>query len=467
MKKIICIIFILSSQIAYSQNLVLPDSMITSKLNSQLEFEKNQEKQIFFYDNDENLIRNEFYNINELSGEWIMVYYFEWKYDNYLLLEEKTFLHLNDYPNFHLTEHYIYEYSATGDLTRKIYKSFNQNLSEPDTIIRIYDYKYDNLFNLIEQKLFDFKRHIHVEYNDTLNKFDTITIETSIVLHKIDYYYNNYQLDSLCVSRPDHTEIWEKYSKQVFEYEGDSIYSKIDYSLVEDNWRTGLYEKNWITNNRVTKKEIYDGYPVWRLDKQHEYYYENNNLIEYKLINASDEKTDLWRKFEYNEYNQLLTVKWGYSNLNNSFNYYYSDDIVNSFSPSNHGYDFINQLDDDYSNDYRFDFSSHFGELLNYYLWKMSNENRKFKYYYPGIILKTKNFDLQNIEIFPNPTTDWLNIVSEEKFNNFHIYNMFGELVHSGVVIGHKIKVELKTGNYILILKNVNGIAKHKLTIIN
>ena len=77
----------------------------------------------------------------------------------------------------------------------------------------------------------------------------------------------------------------------------------------------------------------------------------------------------------------------------------------------------------------------------------------------------TKNLAfLENTVIFPNPTTDIINISSSVKINNVVIYNYVGQRVYEGK--STKINTsKLDTGVYIIRIETVRGIQTHKLTL--
>ncbi len=77
----------------------------------------------------------------------------------------------------------------------------------------------------------------------------------------------------------------------------------------------------------------------------------------------------------------------------------------------------------------------------------------------------TKNLAfLENTVIFPNPTTDIINISSSVKINNVVIYNYVGQRVYEGN--STKINTsKLDAGVYIIRIETIRGIQIHKLTL--
>jgi ELWxxDGT repeat protein len=68
----------------------------------------------------------------------------------------------------------------------------------------------------------------------------------------------------------------------------------------------------------------------------------------------------------------------------------------------------------------------------------------------PSTLSITKVFK-DTLDIYPNPTSDYINISSEYLDNDFKIYSLLGQVVKKGKITSSKITVsDLSTGNYIL-----------------
>ena len=78
----------------------------------------------------------------------------------------------------------------------------------------------------------------------------------------------------------------------------------------------------------------------------------------------------------------------------------------------------------------------------------------------PGATLSSYDYDLSRVEVFPNPTSDYVVIKGLSENYNFSIYNLIGARVLSGIVKpGDKIDVSLLAkGMYLLKLKEETSI---------
>lgn len=83
----------------------------------------------------------------------------------------------------------------------------------------------------------------------------------------------------------------------------------------------------------------------------------------------------------------------------------------------------------------------------------------------PATLSITKVFK-DTLEIYPNPTSDYINISSEYLDNDFKIYSLLGQVVKKGVINSSKITVsDLSTGSYILKVTKDQKTATKKLVI--
>lgn len=74
-------------------------------------------------------------------------------------------------------------------------------------------------------------------------------------------------------------------------------------------------------------------------------------------------------------------------------------------------------------------------------------------------VLSTENFDVANaIKLFPNPSTDFIEISGLERSEGYSIYNILGAKVKSGTVSdGDRINVaDFSNGLYLLTINNLN-----------
>ncbi len=79
-----------------------------------------------------------------------------------------------------------------------------------------------------------------------------------------------------------------------------------------------------------------------------------------------------------------------------------------------------------------------------------------------GILATGENSTLVTT-VYPNPTSDFLNIKSSQKISKIEIYDMSGKLVKSGILKDEKINVQnLSKGNYLLKIQTENGVVTSK-----
>lgn len=77
--------------------------------------------------------------------------------------------------------------------------------------------------------------------------------------------------------------------------------------------------------------------------------------------------------------------------------------------------------------------------------------------------LATSDVNKTKLSIYPNPTTDVLNIKSDSKVKSADIYDISGKLVKSVEVADGKINVqELANGSYVLKVSSEKGATSHK-----
>ena len=77
--------------------------------------------------------------------------------------------------------------------------------------------------------------------------------------------------------------------------------------------------------------------------------------------------------------------------------------------------------------------------------------------------LGTNNNALSIITLYPNPTSDFLNIKSSQKISKIEIYDMSGKLVRSEKLKDEKVNVQsLLNGNYLLKIQTENGVVTSK-----
>ena len=77
--------------------------------------------------------------------------------------------------------------------------------------------------------------------------------------------------------------------------------------------------------------------------------------------------------------------------------------------------------------------------------------------------LGTNNNALSIITMYPNPTSDFLNIKSDQKISKIEIYDMSGKLVQTSKMNNEKVSVsKLPKGNYVIKIQTENGVVNSK-----
>ena len=139
---------------------------------------------------------------------------------------------------------------------------------------------------------------------------------------------------------------------------------------------------------------------------------------------------------------------------------FYNQGVTQSISPSL----IANAGSISYSGDVKVDWAV--GELA---VQSHAGSNNLTEGFFQGFNLTTSVFNIEeeiNIELYPNPTQDLLNIESdEEKIVKIDIYNLLGERVRSLTNIGNTIDIELlNSGTYFLYCHfNNGGFSIHKI----
>lgn len=158
-----------------------------------------------------------------------------------------------------------------------------------------------------------------------------------------------------------------------------------------------------------------------------------------------------WVSFEFNRNN-------GY--IDN----YYTLDTSMGLNPFNYiGMDSLNRLWFAQKTGTIGTFNYYIGSL-NYNLSIGNNVQKLIYFRSTAITLGSKEFDVPDFSIYPNPTHDWLNLNGEDLINqNYQIFDMSGKILNYGKVENNKINVDnLATGMYLLKIYNRNNSRKSK-----
>ena len=80
-----------------------------------------------------------------------------------------------------------------------------------------------------------------------------------------------------------------------------------------------------------------------------------------------------------------------------------------------------------------------------------------------ALLAAGENSSISIITLYPNPTSEFLNIKSDQKISNIEIYDLSGKLVQTSKMTGEKVSVnQLPKGNYIIKIQTENGVVNSK-----
>jgi|GEM_PF-1673150 len=101
---------------------------------------------------------------------------------------------------------------------------------------------------------------------------------------------------------------------------------------------------------------------------------------------------------------------------------------------------------------------------LNYNLGIGNNVQKLIYFRSAAVTLGSKEYDVPDFSIYPNPTQDWLNLNGKDLTNqNYQIYDMSTKIISYGKIENSQINVEnLTTGMYILKIYDRNDSRKNK-----
>lgn len=281
MRYFLIIVFSIFYFIGISQNIILPDSLIESYITAD-SVRISGNKHYFYYDEGNNIVRNELYVYDNFNNKWYLYTYVEYLYENDLLQYE------NDYAGSSICNDIVL-YSS------KIYHYINNTLRAKTIAHANYDdnckvgfniqfYEYDTLVNVSS------KREFYA--NDSIPSIDSIKAESykkGIGDFKEEkYYYSNNRIDSVIYYRPysalDTTYV-HPYYKEYYTYEEDTLIEKVAKKIsgFEGSWLNYTLERYKLLNGKVSQSELYSwSYPTWIEDEIREYEYEDDNLLEFR-----------------------------------------------------------------------------------------------------------------------------------------------------------------------------------------
>ncbi len=79
--------------------------------------------------------------------------------------------------------------------------------------------------------------------------------------------------------------------------------------------------------------------------------------------------------------------------------------------------------------------------------------------------LSNDDFISEEITIYPNPTTDYINLPKQLQNASYSIFNVSGKLIKQGIVTSEKLNLDLSSGLYIFKASNLSGEVVKKIVI--
>ncbi|MES2588346.1 MAG: T9SS type A sorting domain-containing protein [Bacteroidota bacterium] len=333
-----------------------------------------------------------------------------------------------------------------------------------EKVFRI-EYKHDSNGILILTKIFEFntdfnfwfntlKEEISYNQSNFQNKtiFQRDELDTTLWnnFSKVDYSYNldNNLLDSIEYFDYESTPMnYNIYSKIEFRYNDlnliDTIFSYEEFS--QDSMIVTFTEVFFYDNNLITESIYYHTFSSGFY--RNKYYYDlNGNMSKYEY-SSSNLGTDYPIRDRYFYYNYSINSQdLFFQDLHEfSFNDYYWD---NSYIDSRELTSFrllpfqnYNLLD----------------STITYELAGTPNTIWKSDYHYSQRELSLNTILDNPIKIYPNPTTNFINIEESLKFESFELIDIKGQIVRKEKLNSSKIDVSnLQNGIYFLNLYTNN-----------
>ncbi|MDR1847888.1 MAG: T9SS type A sorting domain-containing protein, partial [Bacteroidales bacterium] len=121
--------------------------------------------------------------------------------------------------------------------------------------------------------------------------------------------------------------------------------------------------------------------------------------------------------------------------------------------------DFVDQLNYNLSSPvWRMDYDQPINNGFPILIWQQANDNN----------LHTASKSESNIALYPNPTHNELNIVSDNNIKSIEMFNIFGQRVYLSNVGKTDIKISVSTlpkGNYLVRIYTDNGTITRKVIV--
>lgn len=177
-------------------------------------------------------------------------------------------------------------------------------------------------------------------------------------------------------------------------------------------FKTQNFGDNWEQLNSIPAHNIYPS------DKTegHLVSITNNSGATYLKISLSHNGGETWKEFNHNELGHVITTSWSFSN-----DVYFTQTQAHVYIAS-----------------------ADVGVV-------------KYVFDFDDLSVSEPEFVTQNnISVYPNPTSDVINVVSQEAIEDINIYDFTGKKLfttkNSNIYVNH-----LPKGNYILTVKHKNG----------
>lgn len=422
--------------------------------------------------------------------EWNKAWKFDFQYDNFGNMI--TFIYSDDYIN---------NQWLISSKSEYIYNSSNQLISESyyerDTITNIFkpEYKIEITYNetqkLLIASIYDKLNSIWKPQNKCILQFNS----------------NNYITETSQYKWKQNQWFVAETKSEYIRNSNDSITQFITYKAdtISNIWLNLNKNENSYNNNLKTQSIEYQWNAtnsIWQPIKKYEFTYNNSKLLILLMSYNWNSSNTIWEpnsksEFTYNNLN-LITEKYYYwassqwnINTTKTFAYDYLNNLISLFEdfsehtdrfttytynltyknadiafPSLYVWNTINwALSNPWSNYYK-----PFYQDFNYMLTKIDEYDGSMNYL-GSVYYNFSNIDINNsiysspkaeFKLYPNPTTDYININGVSNKYKANIYSLSGKLILSidCYSTDYKINVsDLESGIYIMQLQTDNVFA--------
>ena len=422
----------------------------------------NNMKNTYEYDDYNNIISEVFYD-SYFNSEWLEKYKTDRTFDsNKNTLSEFQYIWDSTNKEYKLYQTYEYDYDINNNKTQDIkIQYFSED--EPDLLERTkvnYDYDINNNLIFVTNMYWDKTNQRWDNHYKTVFEYDSNNNQIFRLSQLCDKYFdiwvdskktiNNYNLNRKITL--DESYSWNKYKnkwigygvKREYSYDGDNLILEIRYEWDKssDNWvGERKYEFLFSSNLRTSFLCYKWKSNEWTINSKAKFTYDNNRNSLLRVYHNWDEASSLWvgtHKYEgdYDAESRLIlrsNYRWD-SNINGWVGDY--DDGKTEL--------FYNKIGDLY--------------FVKSYIWNFDQNNWELNtigyYNYKEDNVLNINQLTSDVNIYPNPTTNFINLPSKQKYS---IYNILGSKVMQG--FEKQVDVScLKVGTYII--KSDIGIGK-------